>query len=64
MSQRGAKVVLEALPRGEADKRAAEIAAVQEAAVNSEDYRAARQAFLEKRQPVFYWAAADGVGQS
>ena len=30
----------------------AEIAAIQEAAVNSEDYRAARQAFLEKRTPV------------
>jgi enoyl-CoA hydratase/carnithine racemase len=53
LSQRGAKVVLEALQRGEVDKRAAEIATVQEAAVNSEDYRAARQAFLEKRQPVF-----------
>ena len=53
LSQRGAKVVLEALARGEAEQRAAEIAAVQEAAVNSEDYRAARQAFLEKRQPVF-----------
>ena len=53
LSQRGAKVVLEALARGEAEQRAAEIAAVQEAAVNSEDYRAARQAFMEKRQPVF-----------
>ncbi len=53
LSQRGAKVVLEALARGETEQRAAEIAAVQEAAVNSEDYRAARQAFLEKRQPVF-----------
>jgi enoyl-CoA hydratase/carnithine racemase len=53
LSQRGAKVVLEALARSEVDKRAAEIVAVQEAAVNSEDYRAARQAFLEKRQPVF-----------
>ena len=53
LSQRGAKVVLEALARGEVDRRQAEIAAVQEAAVNSEDYRAARQAFLEKRAPVF-----------
>jgi len=53
LSQRGAKVVLEALARGEAGQRAAEIAAVQDAAVNSEDYRAARQAFMEKRQPVF-----------
>ena len=53
LSQRGAKVVLESLARGEVEKRRAEIAAVQEAAVNSEDYRAARQAFLEKRAPVF-----------
>jgi enoyl-CoA hydratase len=53
LSQRGAKIVLEALARGEAEQRQAEIAAIQEAAVNSEDYRAARQAFLDKRTPVF-----------
>ncbi len=53
LSQRGAKLVLEALDRGEVDERAAEIAAVQEAAVNSEDYREARKAFMEKRTPVF-----------
>ncbi len=53
LSQRGAKLVLEALDRGEAEQRAEEIAAVQAAAVNSEDYREARQAFLEKRSPVF-----------
>ena len=53
LSQRGAKLVLEALAFGEVEKRAGEIAAVQEAAVNSEDYRSARQAFLEKRAPVF-----------
>ncbi|MEJ0019453.1 MAG: enoyl-CoA hydratase-related protein [Acetobacteraceae bacterium] len=53
LSQRGAKVVLEALDRGEVDRRADEIAAVQDAAVNSEDYREARQAFLAKRVPVF-----------
>jgi enoyl-CoA hydratase/carnithine racemase len=53
LSQRGAKLVLEALVRGEAEQRQAEIAAIQEAAVNSEDYRAARQAFMEKRTPVF-----------
>ena len=45
--------MLEALARGEAEERQAEIAATQAAAVNSEDYRAARQAFLEKRAPVF-----------
>jgi enoyl-CoA hydratase/carnithine racemase len=53
LSQRGAKVVLEALARGEAEKRAAEIATVQAAAVNSQDYREAAKAFLEKRTPVF-----------
>jgi enoyl-CoA hydratase/carnithine racemase len=53
LSQRGAKVVLEALARGEADQRAAEIAAVQAAAVNSQDYREAAKAFLEKRTPAF-----------
>jgi len=53
LAQRGAKIVLEALQRGEAETRVAEIAAVQEAAVDSEDYREARQAFLEKRTPVF-----------
>ena len=53
LSQRGAKVVLEALARGEVERRAADIAAVQEAAVNSEDYREARAAFLEKRTPTF-----------
>jgi enoyl-CoA hydratase/carnithine racemase len=44
---------LEALARDEVEQREAEIAAAQEAAVNSEDYREARQAFLEKRTPVF-----------
>lgn len=53
LSQRGAKVVLEALARGEAEKRADEIGAVQAAAVNSNDYREAAKAFLEKRVPVF-----------
>lgn len=53
LSQRGAKVVLEALARGEAEQRADEIAAVQAAAVNSNDYREAAKAFLEKRTPVF-----------
>jgi enoyl-CoA hydratase/carnithine racemase len=53
LSQRGAKIVLESLARGEVEKRQADIAAIQAAAVNSEDYRMARQAFLEKRTPVF-----------
>jgi enoyl-CoA hydratase/carnithine racemase len=53
LSQQGAKVVLEALARGEVEERAAEISALQEAAVNSQDYREARQAFLEKRIPTF-----------
>ena len=53
LSQRGAKLVLEALDRGEMEQHAAEIAALQAAAVNSEDHRKARQAFLEKRTPVF-----------
>jgi enoyl-CoA hydratase/carnithine racemase len=53
LSQRGAKMVLEALARGEVEKRAADIAALQEAAVNSDDHREARQAFLEKRTPLF-----------
>jgi enoyl-CoA hydratase/carnithine racemase len=53
LSQRGAKVVLEALVRGEAKERAAEIEAVQVAAVSSQDYREAAKAFLEKRRPVF-----------
>ena len=53
LSQQGAKVVLEALAQSEVEKRAAEISALQEAAVNSQDYREARQAFLEKRMPVF-----------
>ncbi len=53
LSQRGAKVVLEALARDEVEQHSAEIAALQEAATNSEDYREARQAFLEKRMPLF-----------
>jgi enoyl-CoA hydratase/carnithine racemase len=53
LSQRGAKMVLEALARGEVEARAADIAELQAAAVKSEDHREARQAFLEKRTPLF-----------
>jgi enoyl-CoA hydratase/carnithine racemase len=53
LSQHGAKLVLEALDHGEVEQQRAKIAALQEAAVNSEDYREARQAFLTKRAPVF-----------
>jgi enoyl-CoA hydratase/carnithine racemase len=53
LSQRGAKVVLEALARDEVDRRKAEIEAVQAAALNSQDYREAAKAFLEKRTPAF-----------
>ncbi|HJU25765.1 MAG TPA: enoyl-CoA hydratase-related protein [Rhodanobacteraceae bacterium] len=53
LSQRGAKMVLEALARGEVQQRAADIAALQAAAVNSADHREAREAFLAKRPPVF-----------
>ncbi len=53
LSQRGAKLVLEALDRNETELRAGEIAAVQDTAVNSQDYREARQAFLDKRTPMF-----------
>jgi enoyl-CoA hydratase/carnithine racemase len=53
LSQRGAKVVLEALARGETGRRANEIDAAQAAAVNSQDYREAARAFLEKRTPAF-----------
>jgi len=53
LSQRGAKLVLEALARGDAQTRAAEIASVQAAAVESDDYREAREAFMAKRTPRF-----------
>ena len=50
----GAKVALEASPAARLSSAAADIQASQaKAAVNSEDYREARQAFLEKRPPVF-----------
>ncbi|HJS87268.1 MAG TPA: enoyl-CoA hydratase-related protein [Acetobacteraceae bacterium] len=53
LSQRGAKLTLEAIARGELTQRAAEIAEAQRVAASSEDYREATQSFLEKRPPVF-----------
>ncbi len=53
IAQRGAKLVLESLDRGEVAARAGEIRAMMELAVNSADYREAGRAFMEKRRPVF-----------
>lgn len=53
LSQRGAKLTLEAIARGELSQRAAEIAEAQRVAASSEDYQEATQSFLEKRRPAF-----------
>jgi enoyl-CoA hydratase/carnithine racemase len=53
LSQRGAKLTLEVLARGEAAAREAEIVAAQRRAADSEDYIEATQSFLQKRPPVF-----------
>ena len=53
LSQRGSKLVLEAIARNEVPQRLAEIAAAQARAAASEDYREATQSFLEKRRPMF-----------
>ena len=53
LSQRGSKLVLEAIARNETGQRRANIAAAQALAAGSEDYREATQSFLEKRRPVF-----------
>jgi enoyl-CoA hydratase/carnithine racemase len=53
LSQRGAKITLEAIARGEAEARRTEIDRAQARAAESEDYREATQSFLEKRRPVF-----------
>ncbi|MGH7043850.1 MAG: enoyl-CoA hydratase-related protein, partial [Acetobacteraceae bacterium] len=53
LSQRGAKLTLNALAAGEAEQREAEIAAAQKQAANSRDYQEATHSFLEKRPPVF-----------
>jgi enoyl-CoA hydratase/carnithine racemase len=53
LSLKGAKIVLEALDRRETDERRDEIQSVINAALESEDYREAARAFVEKRKPVF-----------
>lgn len=53
LSLQGAKVVLEAVARGEADAREDEIKAVLDRAIKSADYREGARAFMEKRKPRF-----------
>jgi enoyl-CoA hydratase/carnithine racemase len=53
LSQRGSKLTLEAIVRGETAMRQADIIAAQKLAANSDDYREATQSFLEKRPPAF-----------
>lgn len=53
LSQRGAKLTLNAIATGDVAALTAEIEAAQRRAANSEDYQEATQSFLEKRRPVF-----------
>ncbi len=53
LSQRGAKLTLEALAREDVPARLGEIMAAQKRAADSEDYREATASFIEKRRPVF-----------
>lgn len=53
LSQRGAKITMAAIARGELAARAGEIVEAQRIAAASDDYREATQSFLEKRRPVF-----------
>nr|WP_246702069.1 enoyl-CoA hydratase-related protein [Xanthobacter sp. SG618] len=53
MSIEGAKAVLEMISAGEAEAREAEILAIMDQAMESEDYREGGRAFLEKRKPRF-----------
>jgi enoyl-CoA hydratase/carnithine racemase len=53
ISVAGNKFILNALARGEADARAAEVEAFIHRSMESEDYKEGQQAFREKRPPVF-----------
>jgi enoyl-CoA hydratase/carnithine racemase len=53
LSQRGAKLTLEAIARGEVAERATAIVEAQRVAATSADYEEATRSFLEKRRPVF-----------
>ncbi len=53
LSQRGSKLTLEAISRGDVAARQDDILAAQARAAGSEDYREATQSFIEKRRPVF-----------
>jgi enoyl-CoA hydratase/carnithine racemase len=53
LSQRGAKITLEAIARNEIAARLDAIMAAQRRAADSEDYREATRSFIEKRPPVF-----------
>lgn len=53
ISIKGAKIILEALERGEVEGKQREISAVMNEALSSNDYREAARAFVEKRTPTF-----------
>lgn len=53
LSVRGHKVIFQALDAGQVEERRQELELLIEAAFDSEDYREARRAFAERRDPVF-----------
>ena len=53
LSVAGAKLLLEAMDRGQEKERAADIRAAIEGAMASEDYREAAKAFVAKQKPVW-----------
>lgn len=53
LSVAGAKVILEAMARGQEEAQADAIRAAIEGAMASEDYREAAKAFIDKRKPTF-----------